>query len=105
MKNNAAIKFLTLSGFIFLIGIWIAYKTGFFKNEEETANRSSVKLNSFISDTIKVIDTVQKITFDTTNYNPTMFPTSKSLIMIDQNLNLERPSKFPFSDSSKTKKN
>jgi hypothetical protein len=98
MKKSKTVKALTLVCFGILLTSFIVFKSGTFDKYLNTDSKVLPRENKQISNlenipkdtpTIKAVDTVK--------VNPTMFSTSKSLILIDQKI------KFPIQDSLKVK--
>jgi len=96
MKESKILKTLTLVCFGFLLTSLVAFKSGAFdkyftsNNEDldiENAGVSNAESFSIDTPKIKAVDTVR--------VSPTMLPTSKSIIIIDQKL------QFPPQDSLK----
>ena len=96
MNSNKLIKILTLIGFVIQLTNFIAFKAGIFdkylRTEIEKKTLNNRKLNK--TDNLPV-DTLSAKTVDTPRVNPTIISTSKSLIIIDQQL------KFPVNDTLK----
>ena len=91
------VKTLTLLSFTILLTSFIAFKAGTFDKYLNLESDSQQTLSSelTVDSGIMTVDspTVKKV--DTVKINPAMFPTSKSLIILDQKI------KFPINDSLK----
>ena len=90
MKSSKLLKILTLLSFIILMSSFVAYRTGAFEEfiqsdndnaMQENQKRSLIKTTHIDSPIVNIVDTPRT--------KPTMMPTSKSIILIDDKFKIK----------------
>jgi hypothetical protein len=85
--KSITLKTFTLAGFIVMLICFVAFKTGALDEYLNATTGKPLPDNAlYRNDEGVPTDTPQVKVPDTVKYNPAMFPTSKSLIVIDQKL-------------------